>query len=57
MAVPHAIPVSASPALSRRDSFLILFALSMGGFAIGTGEFAAMGLMPDMVRGLSASEQ
>ncbi|MEQ4576850.1 MULTISPECIES: MFS transporter [Gammaproteobacteria] len=59
MAAPHAIPVAApsAPALSRRDYFLILFALSMGGFAIGTSEFASMGLMPDMVRGLSISEQ
>jgi DHA1 family inner membrane transport protein len=59
MAAPLAIPVSVSsaPALTKRAYFLILSALSMGGFAIGTSEFASMGLMPDIVRGLSISEQ
>lgn len=34
----------------------ILFALALGGFAIGTSEFAVMGLMPDIARGLSVNE-
>ncbi|QNP39812.1 MFS transporter [Lysobacter solisilvae (ex Woo and Kim 2020)] len=34
----------------------ILFALALGGFAIGTSEFAAMGLMPDMARDLAVNE-
>lgn len=57
MAVLHAAPASPTLSLSRRDRILILFALSMGGFAIGTSEFAAMGLMPEIVRGLAVSEQ
>jgi DHA1 family inner membrane transport protein len=34
----------------------ILFALAMGGFAIGTSEFVVMGLMPDIARGLGVDE-
>ncbi|KRC34653.1 MULTISPECIES: MFS transporter [unclassified Lysobacter] len=45
-----------SPTLSRRQVALILFALAMGGFAIGTSEFVVMGLMPDIARGLSVTE-
>jgi len=32
-----------------------LFALGMGGFAIGTGEFVIMGLLPDAAKGLGIS--
>lgn len=32
---------------------LALFALAMGGFAIGTTEFASMSLLPEMARGLA----
>ena len=51
-------PAAAVPALavSPRHRVLILAALSLGGFAIGTSEFAAMGLMPEMVRGFGVSE-
>jgi len=35
---------------------LIELALAMGGFAIGTGEFAIMGLMPNVAEGLGISE-
>jgi MFS transporter, DHA1 family, inner membrane transport protein len=35
---------------------LILFALAMGGFAIGTSEFVVMGLMPEIARGLGVNE-
>ena len=49
--LPHPIPV-----LSARQVGLILFALTLGGFAIGTGEFASMGLMPNMVVSLGVSE-
>ena len=34
-----------TPGLSSRQVGLILFALTLGGFAIGTGEFASMGLI------------
>ena len=37
-------------------SWLILLALAIGGFAIGTGEFVIMGLMPDMAADLHVSE-
>ncbi len=44
------------PALSARAILLIELALAMGGFAIGTGEFAIMGLMPNVAQGLGISE-
>ena len=34
---------------------LAIFALAMGGFAIGTTEFVTMGLLPDIARGIDAS--
>jgi len=43
-------------AVSPRQRALILAALSLGGFAIGTSEFAGMGLMPNMVASLGVSE-
>lgn len=42
--------------LPQRSVKLILFALAMGGFAIGTSEFAVMGLMPEIARGLHVNE-
>lgn len=44
------------PALSKRAMLLIEFALAIGGFGIGTGEFATMGLMPSIAEGLGVSE-
>ncbi|MCW5581875.1 MAG: MFS transporter, partial [Luteimonas sp.] len=41
-----AVEPSATPPCHRA---LLLATLSLGGFAIGTSEFSAMGLMPDMV--------
>jgi DHA1 family inner membrane transport protein len=35
---------------------LIELALAVGGFAIGTGEFAIMGLLPDVARGFQVTE-
>ncbi|MBD9478828.1 MFS transporter [Pseudoxanthomonas sp. PXM02] len=51
-------PASASSAhpLPPRQVGLILFALTLGGFAIGTSEFASMGLMPNMVASLGVTE-
>ena len=49
MVHPSALP-------PRRTRALILFALAMGGFAIGTSEFAMMGLMPNLVRGFGVDE-
>ncbi|MET0339255.1 MAG: MFS transporter [Caulobacter sp.] len=49
---PSAPPRAGSPAHVR----LALLALSMGGFAIGTTEFAAMGVLPDFAAGLGIDE-
>ncbi|MFT3755429.1 MAG: MFS transporter [Pseudoxanthomonas sp.] len=57
MSVEPAFDAAASPlSLSRRHRAWILFALTLGGFAIGTSEFATMGLMPSIVRDLGVSE-
>ena len=47
---------AATQPLSARAVLLIELALAMGGFAIGTGEFAIMGLMPNVAEGLGISE-
>ncbi|WP_295709843.1 MFS transporter, partial [uncultured Brevundimonas sp.] len=39
-----------------RSAKAVLFALAMGGFAIGTTEFAAMGVLPEFARGLGIDE-
>lgn len=41
---------------SGLPTWLIVFALAMGGFGIGTGEFAIMGLMPNVAQDLGVSE-
>ena len=46
----------AAPSLSRGAIILIELALALGGFAIGTGEFSIMGLMPEVARDLGVSE-
>ena len=49
--------VAAAPTVPAKvASWLILLALAVGGFAIGTGEFVIMGLMPDMAVDLDVSE-
>ncbi|QKJ87629.1 MFS transporter [Paramixta manurensis] len=45
----------ADSALPRADVRKALFALGVGGFAIGTGEFVIMGLLPDAAAGLKIS--
>ncbi|WJR67590.1 MFS transporter [Neorhizobium sp. CSC1952] len=40
--------LESAPALSRLAVILIEIALAVGGFGIGTGEFAIMGLLPDV---------
>ena len=47
---------SVADQLAARQIGLILFALTLGGFAIGTSEFASMGLMPNMVASLGVTE-
>lgn len=58
MAVPAPAPspLGTAPPLTPRQVTLILFALTLGGFAIGTSEFAGMGLMPNMVASLGVTE-
>lgn len=47
---------TAQPPLSKRAVLLIEFALAIGGFGIGTGEFAIMGLMPNVAQDLGVTE-
>jgi MFS transporter, DHA1 family, inner membrane transport protein len=54
MTLPN--PSAAARQLPPRTVKLILFALGTGGFAIGTSEFAVMGLMPEIARGLEVTE-
>lgn len=43
------------PALRARHFGLAVLALATGGFAIGTGEFVTMGLLPQIARGVEVS--
>jgi DHA1 family inner membrane transport protein len=47
--------LSDAPALSRLEVTLIIVALACGGFGIGTGEFAIMGLLPQVADTFRAS--
>jgi DHA1 family inner membrane transport protein len=47
---------SATPTLRSAHPALVQLALAVGGFAIGTTEFATMSLVPDMARDLQISE-
>ena len=50
------LPPASRPSLAPRQVAAILFALAMGGFAIGTSEFVAMGLISEIARGLGVTE-
>ena len=50
-ALPDAAPAAASPVLFRRA----VVALGVGGFAIGTGEFVIMGLLPEVARDIGVT--
>src|SRR5688500_20185447 len=52
--VPSAI--AARSPLPPRQLGLILLALAMGGFAIGTSEFVVMGLVTEIARGFGVTE-
>ena len=56
VALPPAPTRPTDSGLTSRQVGLILFALTLGGFAIGTSEFASMGLMPNMVVSLGVTE-
>ncbi|WP_342022082.1 MFS transporter [Arthrobacter citreus] len=47
--------MSLPPALQAKRTSLAIFALAVGGFAIGTTEFAIMGLLQEMVTDLNIS--
>lgn len=49
-------PVGAARVLPPATVRAIVFALAVGGFAIGTSEFVVMGLMPEIARNLGISE-
>jgi DHA1 family inner membrane transport protein len=48
-------PAAASAPLSKRALTMAQIALGMGGFGIGTGEFAIMGLLPNVADGLGVT--
>ena len=49
-------PTDVTPvALTPGRAALILLALSVGSFGLGTGEFAIMGLLPDIAAGFGVS--
>jgi len=53
-ALPHAIP-SAVFRDRERHFWASVIALGVGGFAIGTGEFVIMGLLPEVARGVGVT--
>lgn len=51
--MPPASPLIDRPQeASRRHAGLAILALAVGGFAIGTTEFASMGMLPEVARGI-----
>lgn len=48
-------PSTAQPGYPKRTAGLALFALALGGFGIGTTEFATMGILPLIADGLGTS--
>ncbi|MFP3978492.1 MFS transporter [Marinobacter sp. KMM 10035] len=50
------VPSPATENYSRQKVILIIFSLAMGGFGIGTGEFAIMGLMPNVAQDFGVTE-
>ena len=55
-ALHRAVPSLTDVRDSKRRTALIELALAVGGFAIGTGEFATMGFLPDLARTLDIGE-
>lgn len=55
MNAPVAIPVETSVAPPPYGVTAAELALALGGFALGTGEFASMGLLPDVARDIHVS--
>ncbi|WP_064066491.1 MFS transporter [Rhodococcus ruber] len=55
-AAPVAAPAAATTPDARPRRARAMWALALGGFGIGTTEFVAMGLLPDIATGLGVSE-
>ncbi len=53
---PSAQAAVPAEAVTRGHRALVLAALTLGGFAIGTSEFSSMGLMPEMVKAFGVTE-
>ncbi len=53
LAFPETVPDPDGESCSH--PLLALFALAIGGFAIGTTEFVSMGLLPNIARGVDVS--
>ena len=51
----EAVPLAATVAERERQFLLAVCALGVGSFAIGTGEFVTMGLLPEVARDLKIS--
>jgi DHA1 family inner membrane transport protein len=49
-------PSADQASFSKLQIFLVVVALACGGFGIGTGEFAIMGLLPDVARSYVVTE-
>ncbi|HET6397756.1 MAG TPA: MFS transporter, partial [Pseudoxanthomonas sp.] len=56
MSMPSLSGAPAAALPPPRRYALAMAALTLGGFAIGTSEFASMGLMPNMVASLGVTE-
>jgi DHA1 family inner membrane transport protein len=56
MDIPVPPAIAARSPLPPRQLALILLALAMGGFAIGTSEFVVMGLITEIARGFGVTE-
>ncbi|MCH8621225.1 MFS transporter [Undibacterium sp. TS12] len=54
LTTPASVEINAA-ANTRRKFLYAVTALGLGAFAIGTGEFAMMGLLPEVARGLAVS--
>lgn len=54
--LPSDLPIAAAAPMDARRTALALFALAIGGFAIGTTEFASMSLLPFFAPALGIDE-
>jgi DHA1 family inner membrane transport protein len=55
VSTPADAPLEDTSSISYRRANLALLAMAVGGFAIGTGEFVSMGLLPNIASGVHIS--